>query len=143
MSFGIAGTDEALKDGTTYIHHAADLWSLVDPHRGEAIRRWLRDEWTARDDDPDIEVYELDSLGRLLDLVEGLGDALRAQLTDRDYRIDADTAARISAREPTLIDSWKEDGRDVYTLTNRVGEVDQMVGLVKRAIALGRSVEVG
>ena len=143
MSFGIAGTDEALKDGTTYIHHAADLWSLVDPRRGDAIRRWLRDEWTARDDDPDIEVYELDSLGRLLDLVEGLGDALRAQLTDGDYRIDAATAARISAGEPTLVDSWKEDGRDVYTLTNRVGEVDQMIGLVKRAIALGRSVEVG
>lgn len=143
MSFGIAGTDEALKDGTTYIHHAAELWSLVDPPRGEAIRRWLRDEWTADDDDPDVEIYEVDSLGRLLDLVEGLGDALRAELTDRDHRIDADTAARITAREPTLIDSWREDGRDIYTLTNRVGEVDQMVALVKRAIAMNRSIVVG
>ncbi len=143
MSFGIGGTDEALKDGTTYVHHAADLWSLVDPRRGEAIRRWLRDEWGPHDDDPDIEVYDVDSLGRLLELVEGLGQALRAQVTDRDYRVDADGAARIREREPTLVDSWQEDGRDVFTLANRMGEVDQLIDLVKRAIALDRSIEVG
>jgi hypothetical protein len=143
MSLAIAGTPEHLGDGTSYLHTAAELWSLVDPSRGESIRAWLRDEWAAHDDDPDLEVYDVGSLRRLLPLLEGLEEALRARLTDAHFRIDPETAVRVTSLDPTLVDSWTADGQTVYTLANRVGEVHQVRALVRRALDLDRPLEVG
>jgi hypothetical protein len=137
------GTEDGIKDGRMYLDFAADLWSLVSPRRGAAIRTWLHDEWAAHDDDPVIEVYDVGSLRRLVGLLEGLADALRAELTDADFRIDAATAERIQARHPLLVDSWQEPGGRVYTLSNRLGEVGHVERLVKRAVEQGRALEVG
>lgn len=143
MSLTIAGTDEGLDDGTTYLHTAADLWALIDRSRGDSIRAWLRDEWAAHDDDPDLEVYDVDSLRRLIPLLEGLDEALRARVTDENFRIDEATAARLAGSDPTLVDSWTTGGTAVYTLTNRVGEVHQVKALIQRAIEMGLPIEVG
>lgn len=143
MTTRIAGTQDVLDKGTTYLHHAAELWSLVDSRRGEAIHTWLRNEWAAHSEHPDLEVYDVASLRYLLGLLDGLGDALVAELTDASWRLDAETAARLYASHPTLIDSWREGEGVVYTLANRVSEVDQLAGLVRRAIASDRGLEVG
>lgn len=147
MTTRIAGTREGLDKGTTYLHHAAELWSLVNPRRGEAIHTWLRNEWAAHPEHPDLEVYDVASLRRLLGLLEGLGDALAAQLTDASWRLDAQTAARLLASHPTLIDSWREGRGEaevvVYTLANRVSEALQIEALVRRAVAVDRGLEVG
>jgi hypothetical protein len=139
---GGEGQDDELEDGRTYLFNAAALWSLVAPRRGEALRRWLHDEWAAHDADPDIEVYDVGSLRRLVGLLDGLEDALRAELTDADFGLDAATAARVQSERETLVDSWESGGRRVYTLANRMAEVRRMERLVKRAIELGRALEV-
>lgn len=147
MTTRIAGTRDGLDKGTTYLHHAAELWSLLDSRRGESIHTWLRNEWAAHPEDPDLEVYDVASLRRLLGLLDGLGDALAAELTDASWRLAAETAARLLASHPTLIDSWREGEAKaeivVYTLANRMSEVDQLEALVKRAVALNRGLEVG
>ena len=143
MTTRIAGTHDVLDKGTTYLHHAAELWALVDSRRGEAIHTWLRNEWAAHPEHPDLEVYDVASLRHLLGLLAGLGDALVAKLTDASWRLDAETAARLFASHPTLIDSWREGEGTVYTLANRVSEVDQIEALVRRAVALNRDLEVG
>jgi hypothetical protein len=143
MSFRIAGSDEEVEYGTRYLQTAADLWDLVEPRRGQAIRRWMRDEWAAHDDDPDLEVYSVDSLRRLLGLLDGLDAALRAEVTDAHWRLDAETAARLTASDPTLVDSWQGEDGPVYTLANRVSEVHQVEAVVRTAIAMGRDIEVG
>lgn len=143
MSFRIAGTDDEIEYGTAYLHTAADLWDLVEPRRAAAIRSWLRDEWAAHDDDPDLEVYNVDGLRRLVGLLDGLDAAMRAEITDERWRLDAETAARLTAADPTLVDSWPGEDGPVYTLANRIGEVHQVEALVKKAIAMGRDIEVG
>jgi hypothetical protein len=143
MTTRIAGTREGLDKGTTYLHHAAELWSLVNPRRGEAIHTWLRNEWAAHPEHPDLEVYDVASLRLLLGLLDGLGDALAAELTDASWRLDAQTAARLLASHPTLIDSWQGAEGTVYTLANRVSEALQIEALVRRAVALDRGLEVG
>jgi len=138
----IAGTREGIKHGTAYLRRAADLWSLVDPRRGDAIREWLRSEWQAHDDDPDIQVYNVDSLRNLLGLLASLDDALRAEITDELFRLDPVVAARLKAENELLVDSWEGEDGHVDTLTNRVGEVHEVEALVKKAIEMNRSLEV-
>ena len=109
--------------------------------RGEAIRRWVSDEWWASDDDPDIEVYPVPSLRHLLGLLDGLDDALLAEVTDENFRLDPDTAARLRATNELLVDSWDDETGHVDTLANRVSEVHQVTWLVKKAIEMDRSLE--
>jgi hypothetical protein len=143
VSFEIAGTDESVDYATTALHHAADLWSVVDPERGERIRRWIEDEWSVRDDDDRIRVYDVDSLRRLAALLDGLDEALRAGVTDWHFRLGEAAAARVAAVEPTLVDSWVEGGATIHSVANRIGEIDAVAGLVRRAIDQGRAIEVG
>jgi hypothetical protein len=142
MSLFIAGTEICIEEGTTYLHRAAHLWSLLDPPRGEAIRWWIRNEWAADDDDPEAKVYNTASLRHLLGLLDGLDDALRAELTDHDWRIDQNTAARITGNKEWLVDSWNGEQGTVYTLANRVSEVHQVDALVRRALDMDRALVV-
>jgi hypothetical protein len=143
MSLRIAGTDDELEMGTMYIHWAGDLWSLAgDERRARRIHDWPKDYWTTNEDDPETKVYWVGGLEHLLGLIEGLDDALRATVTDQHWRIDAETAARIRTSNECLVDSWDEEGRTVYTLANRVSEVYQLEGLLRRAIEMDRHVEV-
>jgi hypothetical protein len=144
MSLYIAGADDGdLEHGSMYLHTAADLWSLVDERRGGSIRRWITDEWAADDANLDIQIYEVSSLRRLLELLDGLDDALRAEITDHDWRMDATTAAQVRAREPALVDTFETPSGTVHTLENRVSEVHQVEALVKRAVATNRRIEIG
>ena len=148
MSLRIAGTDDELEHGTTYIHRAARLWSIAgDERRARRIREWPKDFAAAPEPDPDDEyppdkVYSVGGLEHLLGLLEGLGDALRATVTDPHLRIDAETAARIRAISEVLVDSWEEQGKTIYTLANRVAEVHDLEAFLQRAIELDRNVEV-
>ncbi|MEZ4363204.1 MAG: hypothetical protein R3B48_23720 [Kofleriaceae bacterium] len=143
MTLSIAGTDLEVEDGRAYLRRAAELWSLIDVKRGAAISAWLEQEWGAHDTDPDLEVYDVGCLPRLLGLLEGLEAALQAQVTDAKFRVDAATAARISAQHELLIDSWVGDDGPVYTLSNRIGELHEVVALIKKAVAMQRGLEVG
>ena len=140
MTLAIAGTDEELEGGLLYISRAADLWSLFDERRAEAIRRWIHDEWHAHEEDPDIQVYLAGRCKYLLDLLDGLDEGLRAEITDKHWRVDAATAARIKERYEWLVDSWEGEGGPVYTLANRVSEVHQLEWLLRRAVEMGRDV---
>jgi hypothetical protein len=137
----IAGTDEGIEYGRSYLHRAADLWSLVDPRRGEAINAFLREEGQPRDDDPDIDVYPVARLPHLLGLLDGLDDALRAEVTDEHFRVDAETAARLKAQNELLVESFDDESGAIHTLENRVSEVHQATWLVKKAIEMGRDLE--
>jgi hypothetical protein len=142
MSLCVAGTDICLDEGTRYLFGAAHLWSLVDPKRADAIRWWIRNEWAADDEDPDVQVYDTIRLRDLLGLLDGLDDALRAELTDQDWRVDQDTALRISQNKDWLVDSWDEEHGKVYTLANRVSEIHQLDWLVRQALAMDRALVV-
>ena len=142
MTMYITGTDEGIEYGTSYLHTAADLWSLVEPRRGEAIRRWIRERFAAHSDSPDVKVYDVASLRDLLDLLDGLDDALRAEITDDVWRLDEETARRLQAKDETLVDSWQGAQGPVYTLENRVSEVHQVEALARQAIEMNRNLEV-
>lgn len=142
MSLWIAGTNEGFEAGTTYLHHAADLWSLMDEQRGKRIGSWLDDWWAPHETDPEINVYNVVSLRYLLGLLDGIGDALRAEITDEHWRLDPETAARIKSSKEWLVDSWDEPGGPILTLENRVSEVHQLESLVQKAIKMNRALEV-
>lgn len=148
MSMRIAGTDDELEWGTTYVGHAARLWSIAgDERRARRIRDWVKDFWTGPDANTDDEypparIYPVGGLKHLLGLLEGLDEALRATVTDRNWRIDAVAAERIRGISEALVDSWNEEGGTVYTLANRVSEVLQFEAFLQRAIELDRPLEV-
>lgn len=142
MTMTITGTDEDLDDGTSYLHVAADLWSLVDERRARAIRQWLDDNWSASDEDAEKKVYDVASLRRVLGLLDGLDGALMAEIADEHLRVDTLTAERLSAQHPTLVDSWPDGGGRVFTLANRAHEVRQVRSLIQRAVDLNRTIEV-
>lgn len=126
------------------MHTAADLWDLVHPRRGDAIRAWIREAGNRVEDEEDLVSlsYGVEALRDLVGLLDGLGDALRAEVTDEHWRLDPATAARLKALDETLVDSWDVGGH-VDTLENRVSEVLAVEWLARRAIGLGRPLVLG
>ncbi len=155
-----------LERGSSYVHLAARLWSLVDPDRAKKIGSWLEDEWFEHrwygeldengvrqdpnpedydeDDDDWPQCYNPASSQYLLNLIEGLPEALQKKYnTTRTLRITAQQAKEIRAQHPFLVDNWTGESGEVFTLTNHVGEVKLLCALLRTAIKHNRDICVG
>ena len=139
-----------LDRGTRYIGFAADLWSLVDPDRGQKISVWLEEAWTIDpdhpyDEDPDPDrCYGPGQCRYLLNLIDGLEEALCDELdTKEDLHINKEQAARIAENHPWLVTSWGEGEEQVHTIANAVHEVGLLEELFKMALKHGRNICIG
>ncbi len=155
-----------LEHGTTYLYLAARLWSLVDPERAEKIASWPEDEWFEHrwygeldengvrqdpnpedydeDDDDGPRCYNPASSQYLLNLIEGLSEALQKKYnTTGSLRITAQQTKEIRSKHPTLVDNWVGDSGEVFTLTNHVGDVDILCALLEAAVKHNRDICVG
>jgi len=83
------------------------------------------------DDDPDVRCYGPGSGRYLVNLLEGLPEALKAQVTDDQLRLPSDSP--VLAEHPALVDSWSEEGALVHTLANRGYDVRRLIALLKVA----------
>ena len=142
MSLWIPGTEEGYEKGITWLHNAADLWSLVDPKRGNDIRRWIDDWWVPDENDPEIRTYAVGTLPLVAGMLVGLDDALAAEVTDRGGRLSPEAVALIPSNKQWMIDSWNEPDGTVHTLANRLWEVRLVGRLIDKAIAMGCPLEI-
>ncbi len=141
QAIGVSELGCELEHGTLYVRHASDLWSLVDPERGRKIRSWLEEEWTEDPDgDPDICCYGTGSCRYLINLIDGLDEALQNSLADNNLRLSAVAANRIRMQYPQLVDRWIEDATEVHTLANRVYEVHLLRALLEKALQYDRAI---
>jgi hypothetical protein len=144
QAIGVGELACELEHGTLYVRHAGDLWSLVDTERARKIRNWLEDEWSAGPNgDLDIRCYGSGSCRYLVNLIDGLVEALQNGPADDTLRLSPEAADRIRMQYFYLVDSWVEEATEVHTLANRVQEVSLLQALLEKALEYDRAICVG
>jgi hypothetical protein len=129
-----------LDDAWSYLYRAVRLWQLVDPARGDDLRRLLQEEVEHdRSSGPIIVTPAL--AARIVANLAALPDALLS-ITDQYYRLRPDKVAEVLEKASRLVDSWQEPSGTVYTLANDLHDVYRARKFLARAVELGRDIEV-
>jgi hypothetical protein len=133
-------TGEFVDDGWAALYAARDLWSLLDRARAAVLQRGLKDRWELENERGD-RIIPLRDLPALVALLRDLRPALRT-ITTPELTVLPEYAEVVRALFLPWFMHWREDERDVDTLSLTAHKIEQAAEFLEKAQKRGSDVEL-
>lgn len=127
-----------LEHGGRGIYAAAALWALVGDPRAEQLSEFVERKLRPAGE----HVLDCDAIAELVDLLAGVGEAVRKTVTDERLIVRADQVDRVLQWSARRVHRAPDGEREAWTLDEPVAQAVDAERFLRRALAGGCSVVV-